>query len=42
MAVDAYVRHEMGHPALFDKKLYFDGEQRAREMLMMEYAWRDA
>jgi len=40
MRVEDYVRHGAGHPAMFDRSLYEDGERRAREILEREYDWR--
>ena len=42
MPVEEYVQHGAGHPAMFDRTLYDDGERRAREMPVAEYDWRDA
>ena len=42
MRVEDYVKHGAGRPALFDRVLYFEGERRAREALVAEYAWPDA
>jgi hypothetical protein len=42
MHVEDYVRHGAGHPAMFDRSVYDEGERRALEVLRMEYDWRDA
>jgi hypothetical protein len=40
MSVENYVRHGAGHPAMFDRGLYDEGERHAREVLVAEYEWR--
>jgi hypothetical protein len=42
MEVEEYVRHGGGHPAMFDRSLYDEGERRARETLLADYGWREA
>ena len=37
--VDAHVHHGAGHPALFDRERYADGEARARAQHIAEYDW---